>query len=175
MKQYIFFLFVTVLIFTACGSDDNNDSSGNGFTANGTFYETNFAYNDIGGRAFIFSSVDRSLDSYTEVRGRFDLWNGGDNLEPFTYTTSNGGIFGVVEFDKDIIRENGTFASLGDSIAYTCCSEGTSNNFQSGSAKINSIEYAANGQVISIDVDYQFTWDNISIVGSYSGSVVEGP
>jgi len=173
MKKVLFNLII-VLFALSCSTDESNNIQ-NSFSFNGSGYTTSFAYHNPGGRAFVFSSIDRTLDSYTEVRGRFDLRHPDGNLEPMTYTTNNNGIQGVVEFNKNIIKENGEFISSGETLAFTCCSESNSNGFQSGTATVNSIEYNNDGRVTFIDITYNFKWDGKEINGNFSGEVYDNP
>jgi len=170
----VFFLLIFAIILS-CSDNDDKRNIQNGFSVNGSDYSTNYAYHRAGSYVFIFSSVDRNLNSYNEVRGRFDIGSSGDILEPRTYSTNNSWIHGVVEFDKNIIKEDGEFVSLGDNLAFTCCAESNSNNFQSGSATINSIEYNSEGRVTYINIDYSFNWDGKEVNGNYNGDVHHEP
>ncbi|GGG40659.1 hypothetical protein [Bizionia arctica] len=170
MKKKVFFLLLSAIILS-CSNDDDSSNIQNGFSVNGSDYYTNYAYNRADLRSIIFSSADKTLDSYTEVRGRFEIDNSDGNLVPGIYSTNNGLIHGVVQFDKNIIKEDGDFVSFGDTLGFTCCAETNSNNFQSGSATINSIEYNSDGRFTYINIDYTFNWDGIEINGNYNGEV----
>lgn len=166
LSKTIFLL--TLVLLLSCSSDD--DSTSNSFRVNGITYATNFAYSTTGGsgspiEVLIFSSADRYLDTYVENRGRFDLRYSGDQLTPGEYTES---AVGIVEFTKDIQKEDGSFVSLGEDLAFA--SSGT-NSFRNATIVVNSVTYDSQGDITQIDIEYRFTWDAIQVSGSYSGDV----
>lgn len=167
-------LLITLIINLSCSSDDSENNK-NGFSVNGKFYTTGYAYNDPGSYEFIFSSADKTQHSYKEILGKFNLHHPDFFIEPRTYTTSNGGIFGVVQFKKGIEIENGQIISFGDDIAITCCAESNDNNFESGSVTVNTIEYNNEQRATYIDLDYTFRWQSKTIKGNFSGQVFEDP
>jgi len=170
MKKKFFILLLSAIILS-CSNDDDSSNIQNGFSVNGSDYSTTYAYNRADLRSIIVSSADRTLDSYTEDRGHFEIDNSGDNLVPGIYSTNNGLFHGVVEFDKNIIKEDGNFVSLGDTLGFTCCAETGSNNFQSASVTINSVDYNSDGRITYINMDYTFNWEGIEIKGNYNGEV----
>ncbi|WP_156033119.1 hypothetical protein [Sediminibacter sp. Hel_I_10] len=156
-------------LILSCSSDDDSAYNSNGFKVNGVNYATDFAYSTSGGsgspiEVLIFSSTDRYLPSFLENRGRFDLRYTGDQLTPGTY--SGNALGSVIEFTKDIEKADGAFVSFGEDLAFT--SNGTN---VSGAAQVNSVTYNAEGDIIQIDIDYNFSWDGTEILGSYSGEV----
>jgi hypothetical protein len=176
LMKNIIRLIVIAIVFTGCSKDKEGDG-GNGFSANAKFYSTNFAYTQIGSngpnRVWIFSNIDRTLDTYIETRGRFDfVIPVGEELTPGTYTTDTGSLGDTIEFTQGIEYSNGSLVSRGDDIAFA--TTGTS-SFNSGTVTINSVTIGESGLATQIDLSYSFNWDNITVSGSYSGSVRINP
>ena len=169
-------LIVTLFIgitFLNCSSDDSSNSNAtNGFTANGVFYETEFAFASCcSPYILIFSSYDFLSPNRSGHFGRFDLRTGSNiPLSEGTYSINNG-IEDLIQFKKDVDIVDGNPISGGENIAYTGYSGQGVNGFQSGSVNINSVSSDANNQITEIDINYEFQWEGIRVFGSYSGFV----
>lgn len=173
MKIRLPFLSLLLILLFGCSSDDDSDD--NSFFANGKKYTTDYAYNTGNTNGvFIFSSADRYSSSYTENRGRFNLHYEG-LLQPGIYSAYNGGIDGVIEFDKGIVNENGMFTSLGENIAAATNVYFQTDGFKSGKVTIRAVEHNAEGDIINVDLDYSFKWETIEIKGNYNGVVRKDP
>ena len=86
--------------------------------------------------------------------------------DQFTTGTYSGNALGGDKITKDIEKADGAFVSFGEDLAFT--SNGTN---VSGATQVNSVTYNAEGDIIQIDIDYNFSWDGTEILGSYSGEV----
>ena len=161
-------ILIGIMIISSCSSDNSSSSNvTNGFTVNGTFYPTTFAY-DSGctPHIFIFSSTeDTNLGKF----GRFDLRTGTQlDSPPLTtglYTISNGKIDDNIHFD-DVNAEDRP-------LAYVAYSGNYENGFQSGTVTINSVTFDSENCNVTtnIDLDYEFKWEGITVTGNYSGMV----
>jgi hypothetical protein len=177
MKKLIL-LFLSILFLNACSSDDDVPVI-NGFTVDGTFYETNFSKcNTSNAYNLTFSNyLDYNLpDAHF---GAFHL-NSGDRsgfleLIPGTYTTSNGvNTFFSIDNREIIFQKNSEEGAFAYSNSWSGDSE-----FGSGSVTINSItstQRAGSGpnygfDITQIDIDYRFVMDGKTIIGNYSGAV----
>tara|TARA_A100000171_G_scaffold51005_1_gene63958 strand:- start:19389 stop:19910 length:522 start_codon:yes stop_codon:yes gene_type:complete len=159
-----------VLVLLGCKNNDD-DAPTNGFSINGTTYATGFAYTTEGNGAnksiLIFSSADRTQPTYTESRGRFDL-RFSETLIPGAYNSGTGAFGETYEFSEGIRVEEGSFVSMGTSLAFSTSGSG---GFQSASATVNSVTLNTNDQVTQIDIDYTINFDDKTIRGNYSGPV----
>lgn len=164
-------IFIGLIIFASCSSNDDDDNvkkTSNGFTINGTFYETNSAKSSNGNPYYLIFDNNNK-----EYYGYFILKSGeqidGVPLLKGTYSTNNGpdNIFGIDGYHP--IAFNGD-SNEGDFVYTDYWNQ--DNNFKSGTVTINSINSDANNQVTQIDVDYTFKWIGVTVKGNYSGQVI---
>ncbi len=164
-KKLLYLITIGFIMLSSCSDDNSNSNLSNGFKVNGIFYETNFAKASCCSSYILtFSSTeDHNLGQF----GRFDLNTGGGlgnsiPLSPGTYTVTNNGIDDNIHFD-DVTAEDRP-------LAYVAYSGYGQNGFQSGTVTVNSVTNAGI-QITEIDLDYQFNWDDITVIGNYSGTV----
>ncbi len=177
MKKWNLLLGILIgfVIFTSCSNNDSTDSNlTNGFKVNGTFYSTDFAKASTGDPYHFIISNPLNHNAEEGQFGSFYLRKGieeeGIKLIEGVYSTSNGhnSYFGIdnnpIHFQKN--SEEGNFGYS----AYWNIDE----DFQSGTVTINSITTnieASNERISEINMDYQFRWNGITIIGNYSGTV----
>lgn len=178
MKKII--LLLSLLFIFSCNSDNNSIT--NGFLVNGDAYSTDFAYSNqtVGYHytTLIISSSDRYASDFLEHRARLNIQYNGDQLEPGTYKSFQGmsadGLYGIVSFYENIEKIDGSLYSLGDKIAYAEYIEypnASTESFKNGKVIVNSVEYNQDGYLEYVDLNYNFSWNGISINGNYKGEV----
>jgi len=176
-KMKLFYgILIGFMILSSCSSDDSDNTNvTNGFTVNGTFYETNFAKANSGNPYHLILSNPLNHNVEEGQFGSFYIRSGAQGdfipLTEGTYSTSNGpnNVFGVDGYHPIHFQDNseeGNFAYSG----YWHQDD----NFQSGRVTVNSVTSESDGvnnQITEIDVDYEFKWNGITIIGNYSGTV----
>ena len=170
-------IFIFFIMLSSCSKDE--DIRTNGFTLNGTFYETNFAITSSGNpyRLIIYNPLnDENQNPFRGQFAYFYLRSGsqGDGIPLMkgTYTTKSGptGFMGVdgyhpIEFLGDLEKGDHIYSGYWHQ----------DNNFKNGTVTINfinSVSEGLNNQVTEIDLDYTFQWNGTTVKGNYSGNVM---
>ena len=163
LKKIIYALIILFLL--SCSSNEDGTITNNGFKVNGKFYATDFASASCCSPYILIFSSDS--DSNIGQFGRFDLLpevglNNNTPLSPGTYTFKNFGIYKghAVQFHD---------TTLPDSTILAYTSSG-SNGIKSGTVTVNSVSNDGH-QIIEINLDYKFVWEDRTVIGHYSGPV----
>jgi len=159
-------LFVILIFTVGCSSDDSNIEHKNGFSINGTFYETSyFAPSGQTGitRPLILAFFqDKPETTDIATYGLFQLLPNASGAILGEYEIYENAIEFLQHDSDDVIEEDEIFIST--------LRGQNRNGFISGRANIQSAEFDNKGEVIFIQIEYEISWEGIKVNGFFRGN-----
>ena len=168
------FLILVFCFVYSCSSDDANDNE-NGFTYNGTFYETNFMKSSSQSSPYHLNISNVLNHNLPEAHfGSFYL-NSGTTIDDgplieghYDMQGSAVSRFGINGYNFIHFQDNSDADEVHIASGYWFQDD----TFVSGSVTINSITSNEDNAITDINLDYRFKWNSVTVKGHYHGEVV---